>query len=43
MHRVDTELASIVEAVEHASAWEVTTGELDIAAHQLMWRLLGRQ
>jgi hypothetical protein len=35
--RLDTEsVATIVEAVEHASAWELTTGELDVAAGELM-------
>jgi hypothetical protein len=43
-HRLDTEsVATVVEAVEHASSWEVTTGELDGAAGQLMDLLQGRQ
>lgn len=42
-HRLDTELvATIVEAVEHASSWEIATGELDVAAGQLMDLLQGR-
>jgi hypothetical protein len=36
-------VATVVEAVEHASAWEITTGELDGAARQLMDLLQGRQ
>jgi hypothetical protein len=43
-HRLDNEsVATIVEAVEHASSWEVTTGELDVAARQLMDLLQGKQ
>ena len=43
-HRLDTEaVATIVEAVEHAASWEITTGKLDVAAGQLMDLLQGRQ
>ena len=36
-HRLDTEsVATIVEAVERASSWEITTSELDVAVRQLM-------
>ena len=35
--RLDTEsVATIVEAVERASSWEITTSELDVAVRQLM-------
>jgi hypothetical protein len=43
-HRLDTEsVATIVEAVEHASSQEITTGESDVAVGQLMDLLHGRQ